>query len=127
MLHCIIIFPASTQRKPVPKSSYPLLQNCHFLDIYQEHFLTSIKSQLVEDVELYIVNRKIMKIIARLLSLILSDMKSEDVYVLLIFVTLFLRVVWLTLDTFLSHAMQPFAYQHSRAQNQLADRLTLCH
>jgi len=68
-----------------------------------------------------------MKTISRLLSLILSDMKSEDIYVLLIFVTLFLKVGWVTLADFFRHAIKIFTEQHHRPQSRLTDGLTLCH
>ncbi len=68
-----------------------------------------------------------MKTISRLLSLILSDMKSEDIYVLLIFITLFFKVVWVAVADFFRHAVKTFTEQHHWSQSRLTNGLSLCH
>jgi hypothetical protein len=68
-----------------------------------------------------------MKIISHILSLILSDMKPEYIYVQLLFITVFLKVGWLMLAAFLSHAIKTFTYQQDQAHSQLTGRFSLCH
>jgi hypothetical protein len=68
-----------------------------------------------------------MKITSHILSLILSDMKPEYIYVQLIFITLFIKVGWFTLVTFLSHAMKTFTCRHDLMLSHSTSRLSLCY
>jgi len=63
-----------------------------------------------------------MKITSHIMSLILSDIKPEDIYVQLLFITLFLKVGWLMLVAFLSHAMETFTYPHDVTRNRITGR-----
>ena len=68
-----------------------------------------------------------MKTISHILSLVLSDMKSEDVYVQLLFITLVFRAKWVLLIALLNHAMKAFNCTHAWAGNRVSYRLALCH
>jgi hypothetical protein len=68
-----------------------------------------------------------MKIASIVLSLLLSDVKREVIYVELLFISLFIKVGWFMLFAFLSHLIKTFTYQHDPADRQLTGRLSLCH
>jgi hypothetical protein len=68
-----------------------------------------------------------MKITSHILSLILSDMKPEYIYVQLIFITLFLKVGWFMFVAFLSHTMKTFTCRHDLMLSHSTGRLSLCY
>jgi len=90
--------------------------------------LISINSQRIEDEELYIIKtEKTMKIISHILSMILSGMKPEDIYVELLSITPAFKAVWVMFVAFLSHIMETFTYRPGSTHNQATARLSLCH
>jgi hypothetical protein len=68
-----------------------------------------------------------MKIASIILSLLLSDVKREVIYVELLFISLFIKVGWFMLVAFLSHLIKTFIYQHDPADRQLTGHLSLCY
>jgi hypothetical protein len=68
-----------------------------------------------------------MKIASHILSLFLSDLKSEDIYVQLLFITLVLKAKWVLLMVLLNHAVKTFNCTHAWAGNRVSHRLALCY
>jgi len=68
-----------------------------------------------------------MKIISHILSMFLSGMKSEDVYLELTLTILAFKAEWILLIALLSHAVKVFKCAHAWPGNQVSHRLILCH
>ena len=68
-----------------------------------------------------------MKTLSYILTLVLPDMKSEYIYMQLLFIGLLLKAGWLLLAGLLSHAMKMFKGLHSQHNSQGSGRLSLCH
>jgi hypothetical protein len=68
-----------------------------------------------------------MKTISYILSLVLPDLKSEYIYMQLLFISLLIKAGWLLLAGLLSHAMKMFKGLHRQHHMQVTGRLSLCH
>ena len=68
-----------------------------------------------------------MKIISHILSMFLSGMKSEDIYLELTLTILAFKAEWILLIAFLNHAVKTFNCTHAWAGNQVPHRFALCH
>ena len=67
-----------------------------------------------------------MKIASLILSLLLSDTKAEQIYVELLFISLFVKVGWFSLLALLNHTLKTISCYHGPADRQLIVRLSLC-
>ena len=68
-----------------------------------------------------------MKIISHILSMFLSGMKSEDVYLELTLTILAFKAEWILLIALFNHAVKAFKCAHAWPGNQVSQRLVLCH
>ena len=68
-----------------------------------------------------------MKTISYILSLVLPDIKSEYIYMQLLFMALLFKAGWLLLAGLLNQAVKMFKGLHSQHNSQGSGRLSLCH
>jgi hypothetical protein len=68
-----------------------------------------------------------MKIISHILSLFLSGIKSEDIYLELIFITPAFKAGWVVLIAFLSQIAKTFTSRCYQQRSLATHRLSLCH
>jgi hypothetical protein len=68
-----------------------------------------------------------MKIISYILSLFLSGIKSEDIYLELIFIIPAFKSGWVVLVAFLSQIVKTFPSRCQQSHSGLTHRLVLCH
>ena len=68
-----------------------------------------------------------MKIISHILSLFLSGVKSEDIYLELIFIIPAFKAGWVVLVAFLSEIVKTFTSGCYQPHSGLTHRLMLCH
>jgi hypothetical protein len=67
-----------------------------------------------------------MKIISHILTLFLSGMKSEDIYLELILIILALKAEWVVLAAFFSNAVKTFACRYQQPNSYRTGHLSLC-
>jgi hypothetical protein len=68
-----------------------------------------------------------MKIISHILSLFLSGIKSEDIYLELIFIIPALKAAWVVVIAFLSQIVKTFSGNWHQPHIGMTHRLSLCH